>query len=388
MHKVIITLMLLFSFKLSAQTCSDKIKKISDLDLTENLASEFNTDFPLANEGFGKHDFYFLVYKNPPKNSVIFMGTAHSGFMVGDKRASINKNVINTIRQIKTSQKIKTIIVENNKAQIDEFKGHMNTDFCNNVVCQAKELEPDKNTTLPAKKSILTENEIHSAVWIADPNRENIDVVAGEPAETEYLKILTDVVGISKKDYNYQTITRCLTQIKIDKTYKAAYKTWEQAYDFCTAPEKLADYKGDQQRSAYEKWFAEKSKQQPYPYVKASYCQTKGISDQNCVVESACKDVTVDTASVKSIFDSDGCYLLKLPEDVYNKKSISYIFGMIEKIRNYCLIQNILTSLEKGNVFVLYGSAHLMNTYKALKKDICSSTATTCPAPVEDIKNM
>ena len=373
MDRVIIALTLLFSFELSAQTCSDKIKKISDLDLTENLTSDFEAAFPSALGGLKENHSYSLFYKNTSKGNVIFMGTEHSGFMVGDKRAAVNQNVINTIRLIKTPQNIKTIIVENNKEQIDQFKGSMNTELCQNEVCKEQELG-----SAPVKRSILTENEIHSAIWIADPLRENIDVVGGETIDSEIQKILTSIAGVSKKDYNYYDITDCLSQIGDNQTYKSMYKTWTQAYDFCTAQNKLLAYRGDEQRAAYEKWFAEKSKQQPYPYIKVAECK---------------KSDNVDLTSIKSIFENSACYSIRLPKDISNKNSISYIFGMVLKIRNYCLIQNILSSMNKGNVFVLYGSSHLAATYKALKKDICTTaattpTASTCPTPVEDIKKM
>ncbi len=386
MNKPLIVMSLLFSFSLfSAETCSDKVKKIEDLDITTSLVNEFNVDFPGAQRGFQSNEFYYLFYQNPSKNNVIFMGTGHSGLMVGSKKTAINSNVLSTIIKIKNTQNIKTIIVERNQEQVDEFKEKISKDFCQNAVC----LENEKTGYNP-KRSILDEGEASVAIWTA---RKTIDVVGGEPTEKDFTTILTSIVGLSMEDYDYTIITACLEEQKVNQTNKVIYDTFEKAYDFCTNRRSLVSRQGEAQRVKYQTWFAEKAKELPYPYLKAPICQKTGNNPTNCVEESACKDITVDTSSIKSIFDSNGCYVIKLTEDTSNKKSIPYIFAMIHKVKNFCLVKNIVAALDKGNVFVIYGSAHLYNTYKALTKEVCPATASTdttkkCPLPVEDIKKI
>jgi len=373
MNKLFLLLVTLFSFGLSAQTCESQLKSTEDLYLTDYLEASFNNTFPNANPGFVKNNFYYLVYKSADNNTVTFMGTGHAGLMDINTGSTINKHLIKVIKQLKSSQQIKTVIVERNDDEVLITKNYIDDKYCSDETCQGQDFvqisttnNKDADATRTessrprAKKGpILYASEIDAAIWTA--NKENITIKGGEPLDDDFLKIFKRL-SLSKVDYRYYEILQCLSERQ--NKFTAA---WLAAYNDCTLKQPLSKYNDNKHRGNFEQWFKENSAQTPCPYVKTS---------------DDCQSIEASNITLPAIFNSNGCYIIKLTEltndelrsGTINKKSINYLFTMIQRIKNFCLLKNILTSLKNGNVFVVYGAAHIKDTYLALTKNICSAT--------------
>ena len=150
-----------------------------------------------------------------PKSTLIFLGVGHTAFLELKKRKRINKNLMDSIIQLKKNKGIKTVIAERNDDEIKEFIKDIDKNYCSNVTCAKDELadtsfiyqkQPpmlEASPKLPPhspKKSILDGSEIYVAIWTA--KKENLKIKGGEPLDTDIINILK-MANLSDKDYAY-----------------------------------------------------------------------------------------------------------------------------------------------------------------------------------------
>ncbi len=382
MNSMLLMVLFFTSFTLSAQTCESQVKSIDDLFVVDNLENAFNKAFPSANDAFQARDYYFLVYKDAFNSTLIFMGTGHSKLM-SNKGQAINKHLIKTIKELKKSRDIKVIIVETNDAGITLAKTRLGYEYCPEESCTSSEkanvtgvkivnrygLETSQSGVKPVlspKKSILVASEIEAAMWTG--LKEEIELKGGEPTIDDFKKIFK-LIGLSEKDFwNYKLLDRLGQFKQMDsKTDFSLTKAYE---DVVNSDPSLDAYKGSQQMEEYYTWLKGQYEKNKSLFVKRPTCTDPG----SIIEDYACYNISLTE------YTND-----QLKSSSVDKTSVLYTFGMIHRIKNFCLIKNIQASLKKGNVLVVYGAAHLKNTYQALTAVICPTTKTEIkdPCPLE-----
>lgn len=287
-------------------------------------------------------------------NDLFFRGSVHMDKFTDAQRIDMNGKFLQKLIDLNSTSKLDSIIIEKSDEEIS-----------------CKEFIP---MVFAKKEDILKGQESSIAAWFAINN--GIKLRGGEPFYKDFANLYPKVTdgNLKAEDYDYMMLYRCIAQITqkgegITKDSNLSGK-WSSSYTGCKQSFSDKDDPNNSQLllgmqdAKFEGWFSKKLANGvlPKPYENTVACTCTNPQNAKAIVESPC------------------CNFVSNPSINMSKESMSYVTSTAGKIKNYCLVKNMLEAVKAGNTFVVYGGGHLFETYDNMATVMCDDNST-CPSP-------